>query len=664
MLAQGITNQFAGLGTGNGLVQTARKRLDTGFGPALQVHLKNVLLDGGGQLIVVFNTLQAGSQHNRKCKVRIDIQSGSANVSEWQASEEKFVNARERADGYRLACATKLIGDVVAFVPEESRMGRQVIRKEASDIEIVLNPAAKLYYVELSKPSLEEPLGDFERLAQKMGEIYGLQNPVIDHFALVGLPDLLRKADWKVTVTVWQNREIIRIQPGYVEDYWGLAVDLGTTTVAAYLCSLRTGSVDDTESMMNPQVTYGEDVMSRITHSLANAGEGLKKLNTLIADGINTMIVELTQRAGIGREDIVDMSLVGNTAMHHIFLGINPHFIGVAPFAPAIHHSIDIKARDLGIGINRCAYIHVLPIEAGFVGADNVGVLICEEPYRKDEIQLIIDIGTNGELLLGNRERILSSSCATGPALEGAQITFGMRAATGAIERIKIDPETLEVNYRIIGNEGWSQSHSPGEVKAKGICGSGILDVLGELYRTGIVQKNGAFNRNLNTPRFRNDGDGRPEFVVAWKEETSIDRDVVITQGDIRQIQLAKAAIYTGAKLMMRRLGIDQIDRVVIAGAFGSYVDREEALIIGMFPDISLEKIFAVGNAAGDGARIALLNKEKRDEANRIAREVEYIELTLEEGFQDEFVAALHIPHTRDPFPHLRGIVPDEILDQ
>jgi len=325
---------------------------------------------------------------------------------------------------------------------------------------------------------------------------------------------------------------------------------------------------------------------------------------------------------------------------------------------------MDIKARDLGMEINRSSYVHILPIEAGFVGADNVGVLICEEPYQKDEIHLVIDIGTNGELVLGNKERLISSSCATGPALEGAQITYGMRAAPGAIERIKIDPESFEVDYKVIGKEVWSQHSDRRQMETKGICGSGILDLLGELYRIGIVEKSGAFNRTMRIPRLRRNRNGTPEFVVAWKEETSIGKDIVVTQGDIRQIQLAKAAIYAGAKLMMRHLGIDQVDRVLIAGAFGAHIDREEALIIGMLPDIAPEKIISVGNAAGDGARIALLDREKREEANWVARQVEYMELTIQKGFQDEFVAALHIPHSRDAFPHLKGIVPDEILNQ
>jgi uncharacterized 2Fe-2S/4Fe-4S cluster protein (DUF4445 family) len=630
------------------------------------------LLEASRELGVDIESICGGKQLCGKCKVKVerrdlhgpDTPRGFSHVSDWQPSEDRFIDAKEKAKGYRLACAARLRGDVLAFVPEESRAGKQVIRKAARDIEIKHNPAVKQYYVELSKPSLDDPIGDFERLAQKISETYGLKGLAIDYFSLLELPGILRIGNWKVTVAVWNNREIVRVQPGRVEECWGIAVDIGTTTVAVYLCSLKTGKVHTIESMMNPQVTYGEDVMSRITYSVAHPDKGLQEMSNVIIEGLNGLIVQAGEKTGIGHEDIVDMTLVGNTTMHHLLLKIDPQHIGSSPFTPAVHKSMDIKARDLGIRINRSSYVHILPVEAGFVGPDNVGVLICEEPYRKGETQLIIDIGTNGELVLGNNRRLISASCATGPALEGAQITFGMRAAPGAIERIRIDAETFEVNYKVIGKEEWSQYSAPIEMEAKGICGSGILDLLGELYRTGIVKGTGAFNRDLEIPRLRSNSDGTAEFVIAWTEETSIGKDIVVTQKDIRQIQLAKAAIYAGAKLMMQHLGIDHADRVLIAGAFGNYVDREEALIIGMLPDISPEKIISVGNAAGDGARIALLNREKREEADRVAQEVEYMELTTQEGFQDEFVAALNIPHSRDPFPHLKGIVSDDILNQ
>jgi uncharacterized 2Fe-2S/4Fe-4S cluster protein (DUF4445 family) len=621
-----------------------------------EIEKGKTLLEASQELGVDINSLCGAKQVCGKCKVKIEegrfeklgIQSSMNHLTKWQPSEEKFIDQKEMSEGYRLACSAKLKGDVLVYVPEESRVSEQVVRKAAREIEIALNPAVKLYHVELAKPSLDNPTGDFERLTEKLAEVYGLRNLVMDYFALVDLPDVLRNADWKITAAIWKDREIIRLYPGCVEESWGLAVDIGTTTVAAYLCSLTTGEVRATESMMNPQVTYGEDVMSRITYAMDHPDSGLETMKTQLVKGLNDMIARIVNAVGIARTDILDMTLVGNTAMHHILLQINPKYIGASPFAPAIHSSLDIKTRDLGIVINESSYVHILPIEAGFVGADNVGVLISREPYRKDETQLIIDIGTNGEIVLGHGERMISASCATGPALEGAQISCGMRAAPGAIERIHIDPETLEVSYELIGNESGGEHSSTERAKAKGICGSGIIDVLGELYRAGVIEGSGAFRKTLNTPRLRTDGDGKVEFVIVWKDETPTGRDIVVTQQDIRQIQLAKAAIYAGTKLLMRRLGVDRVDRVVIAGAFGTYVDKDEALVIGMIPSISPDRIIAVGNAAGDGARVALLNKEKREEANWVARKVEYLELTTEKDFQDEFVAALHIPHSQD----------------
>jgi uncharacterized 2Fe-2S/4Fe-4S cluster protein (DUF4445 family) len=351
--------------------------------------------------------------------------------------------------------------------------------------------------------------------------------------------------------------------------------------------------------------------------------------------------------------------------MHHILLGLNPEFVGLAPFPPVIHHSLDIRARDLGLKINPSSYVFVLPNEAGFVGADNVGVLVAEEPYKSEDTQLIIDIGTNGELVLGDKHKLISSSCATGPALEGAQLQFGMRAAPGAIERIKIDPETHEVDYKVIGRDAWRAYSEAKEMKVKGICGSGILDVLAELYRAGVITKSGVFNKEQKSKRFRRNVDTKqPEFVLAWAEESSIDKDIVITQKDVRQIQLAKGALHAGCKLMMRRMGLDKVDKVKIAGAFGTHVDRQKALIMGLFPDCEIEKIVSVGNAAGDGCRAALLNREKRVEANWVSRNVEYIELTVEANFQREFMEAMQLPHMTDEFPHLEGLVAPEILHQ
>jgi uncharacterized 2Fe-2S/4Fe-4S cluster protein (DUF4445 family) len=678
-----------------------------------EVDMNVTIIEASRQLGVDVEALCGEKKVCGKCKVRIEegffekygIHSSRYNVSDWQEEEDKFINEAQREQGYRLGCVAKIQGDVLVFVPEESRAGKQVVSKAARDIHIDWNPAVKCYYVEVVAPSFEHPTGDFERIMDELYRQYGLKDLSVDYLALKKLPARLRDQNrWKMTVAVWMDKEIIRVLPGKVEDYYGMAIDIGTTTVAAYFCNLRTMEVIDTVSMMNPQCKYGEDVMSRITYHMMNP-DGLERMSNDMIEGLNTLVAkaceathppkkkkkkgdkgdvegegetveaaeaaeEVEEQGGkkylrLMSNDLVDMTIVCNTAMHHILLKLNPEFVGLAPFPPVVHRSLDIKARDLGIKINDSGYVHVLPNEAGFVGADNVGVLIAEEPYKSDEIQLIIDIGTNGELVLGNKEKLISSSCATGPALEGAQLSYGMRAAPGAIERITIDPDTHEVDYKVIGREAWRKFSEPKEMKTKGICGSGILDLLAELYRSGVILKSGKFNKEQKSNRYRINPDNRqPEFVIAWKEETSIDKDVVISQKDVRQIQLAKGALYCGCKLMMRRMGIDKVDKVKIAGAFGTHVDRQKALIMGLFPDCQLDKILSVGNAAGDGARAALLNREKRVEANWVARNVEYIELTVEEDFQQQFMEAMQIPHMKDPFPNLEGIVQEKILHQ
>ena len=1095
-----------------------------------------------------------------KCKVRIDqgffekygIESSREHLSPMGPTERKFFSLQQERGGYRLACQAKVLGDVIVFVPEESRMGKQVVRKAAKEISIELKPAIKKYYVEVPKATLEDTLGDWERLEKELEKSHGLKNLTIDYQALISLQQAVREGDWKVTVSAWHDREVIKAEPGLVKKAYGLAVDVGTTTVAGYLCDLTNGKLVATASMMNPQVIYGEDVMSRISYTMTNP-EGLEYMNRAIIDGLNGIVEEASAIAGIKRTDILDMTIVGNTCMHHLFLNIDPRNIGRAPFPPALHHSMDIKARDWGLKIapeaetaemggyppcqvtcpagisgqdflyyiaqgkfdealeevrrampfsgvcgrvcthpcepecergkvdealsiralhrfvadyelrkgrakvtpvektreervavigsgpaglscayelvrrghpvtvfesapkaggmlrygipdyrlpktaldeeigyieelgveiktncavkslkevfdqgykaiflatgawvsgkmdipnegskgvvhgleflkrinsgekvevgkrvvvvgggnaavdvarvarrlgaeevlvlyrrsrnempaikaevdeaekegvkfqflaspvkvlanhgklnaiqclgmelgepdesgrpvpipvqgsefeiktdhliiaisqkvdekgtfeeleysnrgtltvdpvtlktnvegvfaggdvvlgaadvisaigggqeaatsielylagidlikgrparrkkvvevpkegvekearkvlpllepdkrigfaevdlgfadqmevaieesKRClncssyaekggletgvsrdigikiapgAYVHVLPIEAGFVGADNVGVLVAEEPYHQDSVELIIDIGTNGELVLGNRHKLISSSCATGPAFEGAEIRYGMRAAPGAIEKIVINQETKEVRYKVIDKEGWNTELE--EVGAKGICGSGIIDVVPQLFLAGIIDRTGRFKKDLETPRYR-ENNGEPEFVIAWANETSIGQDIVICQSDVRAIQLAKGAMYAGAKIMMCHFGVEKVDKVILAGAFGSYIDKVSAALLGLFPDCELENIYSVGNAAGDGARMALLNVDKRKEGDWFARRVNYLELTLEPGFDKTFAEAMWIPHMKDKFPHLSHLLPE-----
>jgi len=621
------------------------------------------IMEASRELGADIESLCGGKATCGKCRIKIEegefrkygITSKIESVSPISEGDRKLLSKQQLRDNYRLACQTRIRGDVVIFVPEESRKGQQVIRKDAGARDIRLKPAVKKYHVTLTPATLHDNIGDFERLQTELAERFKLRELTIDYPVLLRLQNLVREDDWEVTVSVWKNREIINIESGQEGKSYGLAVDIGTTTVAGYLCNLSSGEVVATDAMMNPQVAYGEDVMSRISYSVKSE-EGLRQLNQAIIKGLNQVAGRAAVKAGIKRSDIVDMTVVGNTCMHHIFLNIDPRYLGKTPFSPSVHHSLDIKARDLGIKISPGAYVHVLPIEAGFVGADNVGVLIAEEPYNQEETLLIIDIGTNGELILGNRNKLLSASCATGPAFEGAEIKHGMRAAPGAIERVKIDPKTKEVQFKIIGNERWSNGAK--NLKARGICGSGIFDIAAQMFLAGIIDKSGRFSNRLKTPRLRKSGK-ELEFVIAWAKETSIEGDIVVCQSDIRAIQLAKGAMYAGARVLMNRLRVDSIDRVILAGAFGSYIDRESAAVIGLFPDCDLENVYAVGNAAGDGARIALLNVDKRKEADIMARRVEYVELTVEPDFNNIFTQALLFPHMEDKFPHLKHILPE-----
>ncbi len=619
------------------------------------------ILEASQEMGVDLESVCGGRATCGKCKVRIGegslkkyrIDSRREHLSPIEDTEKKFVTKHQELDGYRLACAARIYGDVVVFVPEESRTAKQIVCKPATKRAFDLKPAVRKCYVELAPATLDNPAADWERLQAELTKRFGLRNLTIDYQVLLSLQEAIRRGDWKITASVWMDREVIKAEPRFRERGYGVAVDIGTTTVAAYLCDLTTGEVVATESAMNPQVLYGEDVMSRISYAMENK-KGLKTLNRVIVKQLNQLVREAAVQAGIKLGDILDMTVVGNTCMHHLFVGINPEYLGRAPFSPSLHHSLDVKARDLGLNIAEGAYVHALPIEAGFVGADNVGVLIAEEPYKQDKMLLIIDIGTNGELVLGNQDKLICSSCATGPAFEGANIKYGTRAAPGAIEKVEIDPDSKEVRLKVIGKTGWHTSlDTPG---ANGICGSGIFDAIAQMFLAGILQKSGRFNLDLKTPRLRTT-EGQLEFVIAWANQTSIGHDITVSQADVRAVQLAKASMYAGVKLMVHRLGVKKLDKVILAGAFGSYIDKKSAMIIGLFPDCALENVYAVGNAAGDGARIALLNVDKRKEANEVARKVQYIELTTDADFERQFVQAMHFPHMEDGFPHLKQLL-------
>ena len=598
--------------------------------------------------------------------------------------------------GYvRLSCQCKIQGDVLINVPEESQGNKQIVRKSASNRAIEIKPSIRKYLVTMSPPNLERPIADWERLAKGLETSMGLVRRGeenlprwfdfnIDYQCLRTLSSTLREAKWNVTVSVWQDKEVVSVQAGYHEDSYGAAVDIGSTTVALYLCNLRTGEILAAESEMNPQIVYGEDVMSRIQYTIEHK-DGLEKLHKAVIGTLNKLLKQAvktankdlhdtdgldtgeesarpTRPAGITLDDILEMVLVGNSTMHHLLLNLHPKDLGLAPFVPAIHKSVDVKARELGLHINSAGNIHVLPTIASFVGADTSAMIVAEEPHKQDENWLLIDVGTNAELVLGNRKRLVCTSTPTGPALEGAHVEYGMRAAPGAMERIEIDEKTLEPRYKVIGVDGWNTDHAEFIGKVKGICGSAIIDGVAELFRAGIIDSRGKFKTGLSSDRIRK-GESGWEYVIAWAQETSIGRDIPMTQQDVRQIQLAKAALFTAARTLLKRFGLQDPDKVILAGGFGSFIDKEKAMLIGLIPDCALENVYAVGNSAGDGARIALLNVEKRREIEAVARKVERFELPTDPEFQNQFMLATSFPHMSEPFPHIAHLIPNRVAD-
>lgn len=640
-----------------------------------QVPAGTTLLDAARDLGVEIESICGGRLTCAKCRVRIEegefakhgIRSDMAHVSAANERESELLekSADGEGAGERLSCAACVQGDVLVYVPEESRAHKQVIRKAATDRAINVDPAISRVYVEVDSARLGEHRGDWGRLQAALADQWNLADLTIDLPALQQLQPALRKANWAVTVVLWHDHEVIDVRPGYRDGIYGLAVDIGSTTVAAHLCDLRTGEVLATESLMNPQVAYGEDLMSRISYAMSQA-HGLAKMHEAIIEAINTLATRTARAAGIRTRDIQDAVLVGNTTMIHILLGINPQELGGAPFALANRDSMDVKSRDLGLRFHPGAYVHILPAEAGHVGADNVAVLLAEQPYTSADMTLIVDVGTNAEIVLGNNTRLFSASSPTGPAFEGAQITYGMRAAPGAIERVRIDPNSKVARFRVIGEDRWSDAWQIGpDVPAEdqplhlaaGICGSGIIEAVAEMMLTGIIQPDGRFAPDQEHERIVWQG-RKGAYVLATAEQTASGNTILVTQDDVRGIQLAKAALYAGAKLLMNRSGVSVVDRILLAGAFGSYIDPQYAMLLGLIPDCDLSHVVAVGNAAGDGARIALLDRQQRLAAQGLAQQVTYIETAVDPAFQDEFVAAIHIPHASDQFPHLAGLLP------
>ncbi|MHB8856999.1 MAG: ASKHA domain-containing protein [Bellilinea sp.] len=621
------------------------------------------LLEAARSLGVGIESICGGAGTCGKCQVIIeesrfakhDLTSSSEHVSPASEDERSICATRGLPAGVRLSCLAHVNGDLLVTVPEEARANRQIVRKAAAERVIQVDPIIRMALLTLDPPVLGDR-SDQERILALLETRFGLKGPTFELSALKSLPTALREGHGEVSLTIWNDQAVIRVQPGLHDAPLGLAVDIGSTSLAAYLCDLHTGALLATTSAMNPQVTYGDDIMSRVSYAVETPN-GRERLQRAVIHAINDLAAQAAAQANAMAEEIVDCVLVGNSVMHHLALGLDPAQLGHLPFAPVAGGPVDVAARDLGLKFNPGARVHVLPLEAGYVGADNVGVILAEEPHKQDDIVLIVDVGTNGEILLGNRERLLCTSSPTGPAFEGAQITHGMRAAPGAIERVRIDPHTLEVAIKVIGQDHWSAELPDEQIQARGICGSGILETVAELFTAGLVLPSGKFNPKRKSPRLIRGPKDQPAFILATAEQSATGSPIVLTQGDVRSVQLAKAALYVGAQLLMNERGVQQVDRIVLAGAFGSLIDRERAMIIGMIPDCPLDRVTAVGNAAGDGARIALLNKSSRTEAAQVARWTEHITAPLKTEFQEQFVAALPFPHASHPFPNVQRMI-------
>ena len=581
-------------------------------------------------------------------------------LSAFTETERRF-EARKGvlATGRRLSCHALIEGPLLIDVPPESQVHRQVVRKSAVAREIDLDLDFRLHYVTVSAATLDDGGSDLSRLKQALADQWGLADLIYDTSVLAQVHTAIVEGEGDVTVAVFFDEArpcIGAVWPGLVDTVYGIAMDIGSTTVALHLTDLTTGDVIASNGAMNPQIRFGEDLMSRVSYVLMQP-EGAGEMTREIRATVNQLIAEAAAEAGIETAHIVEMAVAGNPIMHHLFLGVDPSPLGSAPFELAIDEALLLPARELGLAICPGGRLYLPPCIAGHVGADTTSVILSEQPYKSEEITLIVDIGTNAEIVLGNERKLLACSSPTGPAFEGAQLSCGQRATAGAIERVRIDPDTLAVRYRVIGSELWSDNPefaaSVAEMNITGICGSGIIEAIAEMYLAGVLTRDGVIRAELAETSDRVIPDGRTFAFELIGGEIP----VRITQNDVRQIQLAKAALYAGVKLLMDRFPVETIDRIKIAGAFGSNIDVKYAMVLGLIPDCALDQVVSVGNAASTGVRIALLNQTARAELEAVVEDVEKVETATEADFQQYFVDAMAIPHKSDPFDQLFQVV-------
>ena len=597
------------------------------LGRRARVARGTTLLEAARQAGVGLNAVCGGAGTCGTCRVRVV----SGQVSPPTAAEQESLAegaCPEPAEGLRLACQARVLDDVRVDVPPSSITAPQRAQIEGRERPVELDPAVHSFDVAPDPPSLTDLRADATRLREALVEKHGVTVNRCDHGALCQLPALLREHGWNARLVI-RDGEVIAVAPVGTSPL-GLAVDIGTTKVAAYLVDLESGETLAAAGVMNPQIAYGEDVMARIAYAMDGEDQA-RELQRVLAEGLNDLARKLCAQAERDSTEIVEAVLVGNTCMHHLVLGLPVEQLGLAPYVAALAYPYDVKAQELGLRFAPGAYVHLLPNIAGFVGADHVSMLLAAGIHETSEIAVGLDIGTNTEISLAANGRLLSCSCASGPAFEGAHIRDGMRAAPGAVEWVRLADGRVE--YQTID-----------DAPPVGICGSGVLDAVAELRKAGVIKANGAMSPDGH-PRVRGTG-AHTEFVLVPAGERGALRDVVVTRKDVNEIQLAKAAIRAGVDVLLEEAGLEeqQIERVVVAGAFGTYLDVGSALVVGMFPSLPRERFVQVGNAAGIGAKLVLMSRRCRTMTQDIARRVEYVELTTHPHFVEAYTVALMLP--------------------
>ena len=610
------------------------------------------VLDAARRLGVDIDSVCGGRGICGRCQVepmfgefaKHGITADASHLSPPGTVEADYRGRRPLTEDRRLSCTATIRGDLVVDVPAESQVHRQVIRKDIDLGDIELDPVLVLRLVEF---------GEGDDLLAALGSQWGLTGLELP-------PDLDIVADGSglATVAIRDVSQVVAVWPGLRDRALGIAVDVGSTTLAGHLFDLATGTALATAGTMNPQIRFGEDLMSRVSYVMMNPG-GEVELTRAVRESLDELIGQLCEEGGTTRDEVLELVLVGNPIMHHLLLGLDPTPLGVAPFTLEISEAVDRTATELDLEVHPAARAHMLPCIAGHVGADTAAVVLATRPHEADGVQLVVDIGTNAEIVLSGNGRTLAASSPTGPAFEGAQMSAGQRATPGAIERVRIDPETGEPRIRVLGVEPWSDEPGFDEAVAQtgvtGICGSGIIEVVAEMYLAGLMTADGVIGGADTRSSPRIEPDGRTfAFLLHGPDDGP---RILITQNDVRAIQLAKAALYAGIRLLMDHLGVDRLDGIALAGAFGSHIDTVRATVLGLIPDCVPSEVVAVGNAAGAGAAIALLSGAARREIQEVVGDIEKIETALEPAFQEHFVDAMAVPHRTADYPGLSTVL-------